>query len=300
MTDYGHELEFGALLEPPADRPQDVVALAELMEQIGLDVVSLSDHPYWPQRLDTMALLATIAARTTRVRVVANLANLPLRPPTTLARTAATIDILSGGRFELGIGTGAQQMWDLIVADGGPRHGAGESIEALEEAISIIRTLWTSPTPVTFTGRHYQLTDTPAGLAPAHDLGLWFGAYQPRLLRLTGRIADAWVPSSPFLPPEQLSTANQVIDDAATKAGRSPSDVRRVYNIGGEFTLSGKGFLQGPPAVWAEQLAEVAIEHGMSVFLLYRAESADDLRRLGEEVAPAVRELVAKERAAGG
>jgi alkanesulfonate monooxygenase SsuD/methylene tetrahydromethanopterin reductase-like flavin-dependent oxidoreductase (luciferase family) len=292
MPDYGHDLMFGALLEPPADRPQDVLDLAELMEQVGLDVVSLSDHPYWTQRLDTMALLAAIVARTTRVTVVSNLANLPLRPPTTLARTAATLDILSNGRFELGVGTGAQQMWDDIVADGGVRRTAGESIAALDEAVQIIRALWASQTAVNFEGEHYVLNGTTPGPAPLHDMGIWVGAYQPRLLRLTGRVADAWVPSSPFLPPTQLPAANQIIDDAATEAGRSPRDVRRVYNI----AESDGGFLAGSLDTWAEQLAECALLHGISVFLLYRAESADLIRQFAAEVVPAVREIVAAER----
>ena len=121
MPDYGHDLMFGTMLEPPAERALDVVELAELTEQVGLDLVSLADHPYWPERLDTFALLAAIAARTNRVRILPNLANLPLRPPAMLARTAATLDLLSGGRFELGIATGAQQMWDAIVSEGGPQ-----------------------------------------------------------------------------------------------------------------------------------------------------------------------------------
>ena len=79
MPDYGHDLMFGAMLEP--ERAVDAVALAVLAEHAGLDAVSLADHPYWPERLDTFALLAFIAARTDRVRVFPNLANLPLRPP---------------------------------------------------------------------------------------------------------------------------------------------------------------------------------------------------------------------------
>jgi alkanesulfonate monooxygenase SsuD/methylene tetrahydromethanopterin reductase-like flavin-dependent oxidoreductase (luciferase family) len=124
MADYGHELRFGVMLQPGADWRRDVLALAELAEQEGLDLVSLPDHPYWTDRLDTMTLLGAIVARTSRVRVFSNLANLPLRPPLTLARAAATLDILSDGRFELGLATGAQQMWEYITADGGPRRSA--------------------------------------------------------------------------------------------------------------------------------------------------------------------------------
>jgi alkanesulfonate monooxygenase SsuD/methylene tetrahydromethanopterin reductase-like flavin-dependent oxidoreductase (luciferase family) len=287
------ELSFGALLEPAADRPHAVVALAELMEQIGLDVATLSDHPYWPERLDTIALLSAIAARTQRITVMPNLMNLPLRPPATLARTAATLDILSGGRFELGLATGAQGMWDLIVAEGGPARNAGESIEALGEAVRLIRTLWASTTEVTLEGSHYQVNGVKPGPAPVHPIGIWLGAYQPRMLRVVGSIGDGWIPSSPYFPPEAFPAANQVIDDAALAAGRSPRSIRRGYNIEGQFG-NGPGFLQGPATVWAEQLAELALTQQVSAFFLYRVESADLLRQYAAEVAPAVRELVAK------
>ena len=288
-----HDVKFGALLEQSADRPQDVIGLAELMEQLGYDVVTLSDHPYWPERLDTIALLSAIVARTTRVTVLPNLMNLPLRPPAMLARTAASLDILSGGRFELGIGTGAQQMWDSIVAEGGPARTPGQSIEALEEATHLIRALWTSKTDVEFEGRHYRLDGAKPGPAPLHEISIWFGAYQPRMLRVVGSIGDGWIPSSPFFPPTALPDANRIIDDAASAAGRSPKDIQRGYNIEGEFG-SGAGFLQGPPEAWAEQLAELVLTGQASWFFLYRVGSADFLRRFAAEVAPAVRELVAK------
>jgi alkanesulfonate monooxygenase SsuD/methylene tetrahydromethanopterin reductase-like flavin-dependent oxidoreductase (luciferase family) len=283
---------FGALLEQDADRPQDVIGLAELMEQVGLDVVTLSDHPYWPERLDTVALLSAIVARTSRITVMPNLMNLPLRPPAVLARTAASLDIISGGRFELGIGTGAQQLWDSIVGDGGPLRTAGQSIDALIEATALIRALWTGKTEVDFEGKYYQLAGAKPGPAPLHEVSIWFGAYQPRMLRVTGTIADGWIPSSPGFPPAAFAGANRIIDDAATAAGRSPASVRRGYNIEGQFG-SGSGFLQGPPKVWVEQLAELGITERVSAFFLYRVNSADVLRRFAAEVAPAVRELVA-------
>lgn len=288
-----HDLKFGALLEPSENRPQDVVALAELMEEIGLDVATLSDHPYWPERLDTVALLSAMVARTERITVMPNLINLPLRPPALLARTAATLDILSGGRFELGLGTGAQQMWNLIVADGGPARTAGESIEALEEAVQLIRALWTSTAEVKFDGRHYRLGGVRPGPVPAHQMSIWLGAYQPRMLRAVGSVGDGWLPSSPFFPPEAFAAANRLIDEAALAAGRSPQSIQRGYNIEGRFA-NGPGFLQGPARVWAEQLAELAMTQKVSSFFLYRVGSADVLRQFAAEVAPAVRELVAK------
>jgi alkanesulfonate monooxygenase SsuD/methylene tetrahydromethanopterin reductase-like flavin-dependent oxidoreductase (luciferase family) len=281
MTDYGHELVFGALLE--ASQGADVVDLALVMEAAGLDLATLPDHPYWPERLDTMMLLANMAARTSRIRLATNVSNLPLRPPVTLARQAATLDRLSGGRFELGLGTGAQPLWEHIIADGGPALSAGESVDALEEAIHIIRGLWIPGQNVSFDGRHYRIPGAPSGLGAANPIRIWFGAYQPRMLRLTGRLADAWIPSSPALGPTRLAAANAIIDSAAVEAGRSPAAIRRLYNV-------------EPDDFGPERLAELAVNDGISGFLLYRLGSPDVLRRFGEEVAPAVRELVAKVR----
>ncbi|HEY8722120.1 LLM class flavin-dependent oxidoreductase [Pengzhenrongella sp.] len=140
MTDYGHELLFGSFLTPSADCPADVLALAQLSEQLGLDLVTVQDHPYQARFLETWTLLSVIAGQTSTVRVVPNVTNLPLRPPAVLARAAASLDLLSGGRVELGIGAGA--FWDAIVAMGGPRRTPGESVEALAEAITVLRALW--------------------------------------------------------------------------------------------------------------------------------------------------------------
>jgi alkanesulfonate monooxygenase SsuD/methylene tetrahydromethanopterin reductase-like flavin-dependent oxidoreductase (luciferase family) len=292
MVDYGHDLLFGTFLQPSPDAAQQ---LALLTEQVGLDLVSVSDHPYWPHMLDAWTTMSYIAARTERVRVVANVANLPLRPPTQLAVAAASLDALSGGRFELGLGAGA--LWDAIAARGGPRHSPGESVAAVEEAVQVIRALWTPGDAVRFEGRHYRLDGVEPGPFPVHDSGIWIGAYQPRMLRLTGRLADGWLPSSPFLPPEQLQGANLLIDEAAIAAGRSPLAVRRLYNIAGEFKANGTDFLQGPPKVWVDQLTELTLTQGISGYILYLVESADHIRRFAAEVAPAVRENVAAERA---
>lgn len=299
MTAYGHELVFGAMVEAPADRPLEVLSVAAVMEEAGLDVIALPDHPYWTHRLDTFAVMAAVLARTSRITVMSNLANLPLRPPPVLARTAATLDLLSGGRFELGVGNGAQQLWSSIVAEGGPQRDAKQSVDALVEAVEIIRALWTSDAPVAKEGAHYRLDGAAPGPAPAHEIPIWFGAYQPRMLRLTGALADAWIPSSPGMPPERLPEANRIIDEAALAAGRKPEDVRRGYNVEGEFSTDvayspGEPLLKGPPSrVWAEQLADLALNHGISSFFLYRVEEADLLRRFAAEVVPAVREIVA-------
>src|SRR3954451_2515873 len=94
MSDYGHDLVFGTFLTPVAARAQQVVDLAVLTEQVGLDLVTLQDHPYQATFADTWTLLSWMAARTNRVRLSPNVANVPLRPPWVLAKSAATLDLL--------------------------------------------------------------------------------------------------------------------------------------------------------------------------------------------------------------
>ena len=294
MTDYGHELSFGIFVTPQADAGPRAIELARRADAAGLDWVSVQDHPYQPAFLDAWTLLTAIATATDNIGVFPNVANLPLRPPAMLARAAASLDILSGGRVELGIGTGA--FWDAIAAMGGPRRTAGESVDALREAIAVIRALWTPGRGARLHGKHYELNGAKPGPFPVHDVGIWVGAYKERMLRLTGELADGWLPSAPYAPPEQLATMNAVIDAAAIDAGRPPAAVRRIYNIAGSFGGSGAGFLDGPPKVWAEQLAGLALDEGMSGFVLM-ADDALTVERFAAEVAPSVRELVARERA---
>jgi alkanesulfonate monooxygenase SsuD/methylene tetrahydromethanopterin reductase-like flavin-dependent oxidoreductase (luciferase family) len=296
VPDYGHDVLFGVFLPPEAAAADAVLALARRADEAGLDLVSVQDHPYNPRFLETWTLLTTIAATTSRVRVFPNVANLPLRPPAMLARQVATLDIVSGGRAELGIGAGA--FWGPIEDMGGPRRTAGESIAALREAIAVIRALWTPGRAARVDGTYYSLHGAKPGPVPVHDAGIWVGSYKERMLRLTGELADGWLPSSPYAPPEQLTAMNAIIDAAALEAGRSPRAVRRLYNIAGSFDGGGAEFLQGPPKAWAEQLAELALDEGMSGFVLMASDLAT-IDRFAAEVAPAVRDLVDAERAAG-
>ncbi|MBE3014428.1 LLM class flavin-dependent oxidoreductase [Microbispora sp. NEAU-D428] len=298
MADFGHELWFGAFLTPDAAGHHRIVRQAVLADEIGLDIIGIQDHPYLPAFLDSWTLLSTLAGRTERVRLFPDVVNLPLRPPAVLARAAASLDILSGGRVELGLGSGA--FWDGIAAMGGPRHSPGEAVDALEEAVAVLRALWTpGDEGVRLDGRHYRLDGARPGPFPPHPIGLWLGAYKRRMLELTGRLGDGWVPSSGYAAPGELGAMSEILDAAAERAGRDPAAIRRAYNIEGRFSgVAGEGFLDGPPAVWAERLTRLALGHGMSVFVL-AVDDDRDLKVFAEEVAPAVREAVARERARG-
>ena len=294
MPDYGHDLLFGCFLPPVADQSENIVTLARIADASGLDLVTVQDHPYQPAFLDTWTLLSNLAARTQRVHLVPNVANLPLRPPALLAKAAASLDVLSDGRVELGIGAGA--FWDAIEALGGPRRAPGEAVIALEEAISVIRALWTPGRTPRIDGEHYRLAGAKPGPFPVHPIGIWVGAYGPRMLGLTGRLGDGWLPSQAYAPPERLAEMNARIDAAAGAAGRDPAIVRRLYNLNGSFG-TGAGFLAGTVDDWVEQLAGLALEHGTSGFVLAAdAGSARAMQRFAEEVAPGVRLAVDHER----
>src|SRR5215211_7070140 len=104
MTDYGHALEFGTFITPQNQRPDEVVGLAQATERAGLDLATFQDHPYQPAFLDSWTLLTWVAAQTQSLRVAPNVLNVPLRPPAVVARAAASLDLLSGGRVELALG----------------------------------------------------------------------------------------------------------------------------------------------------------------------------------------------------
>jgi alkanesulfonate monooxygenase SsuD/methylene tetrahydromethanopterin reductase-like flavin-dependent oxidoreductase (luciferase family) len=298
MPDYGHDLLFGSFLTPSAADPQQAVRLAVLSEQVGLDLVTVQDHPYQPSFLDTWTLLSYMAARTDRVRLSPNVVNLPLRPPAVLARSVASLDLLSGGRVELGLGVGA--FWDAIEAMGGRRLSPGEGVEALEEALDVIEQVWDADARggVRVEGKHHRVVGAKRGPAPAHQVGVWLGAYKPRMLRLTGRRADGWLPSLSYLQPGDLAEGNRTIDEAARAADRPPAAVRRLLNIGGSFGARSRGPFDGPPEQWVEEVAGLALTDGVSGFVL-GTDDPDALRTFAAEVAPAVRELVQAERSSG-
>jgi alkanesulfonate monooxygenase SsuD/methylene tetrahydromethanopterin reductase-like flavin-dependent oxidoreductase (luciferase family) len=224
-----NDLRFGVFSTPSSAQPEAVVELAVLADQVGLDLVTFQDHPYQPKLLDAWTLLSYVAARTTRIRLSPNVLNLPLRPPAVMARAVAALDLLSGGRADLGIGAGG--FWDAIEAMGGRRLTPGQGVDALEEAIDVMRALWEEGGHVSYEGRYSSLKRAARGPQPLHAPGVWVGAYKPRMLALTGRKGDGWLPSLPYLQPGDLSAGNAAIDRAAMAAGRDPSAIRRMLNL---------------------------------------------------------------------
>lgn len=299
MTDYGHDLVLGTFVTPSNRDPQQPVRLAQATEAAGLDLVTFQDHPYQPGFLDTWTLISYAAAVTERVHLAGNVLNLPLRQPAVLARSVASLDLLSGGRIDLGLGAGG--FWDAIESMGGRRLTPGESVTALAEAIGVIRGIWDAGERrvLRTDGAHHRVSGAKRGPAPAHDVPIWLGAYKPRMLRLVARQADGWLPSLGYLKDGDLARGNAIIDETAEEAGRHPAEIRRLLNVGGTITRDRQGFLQGPVEQWVDELAGLALEDGIGTFVV-ATDDPQQIAVLGQEVAPAVRELVARERSAAG
>jgi alkanesulfonate monooxygenase SsuD/methylene tetrahydromethanopterin reductase-like flavin-dependent oxidoreductase (luciferase family) len=292
MVGEKHPIKFGYFLIPNVESP--LLSIAQEAERLGLDYIAVQDHPYQRRFVDTWTLLSMIAATTSRIGLFPDVANLPLRPPAVLAKAAASLDLLSGGRFELGLGAGG--FWDAIEAYGGPRHTPGAALAALAEAIEVIRKVWSGDRNLRSEGQHYRLRGAHSGPLPAHPIGIWLGVTGPRALRLAGQVADGWVPS--FRGDlTKIADMTRRLDDAAGETGRDPSSIRRILNVNGTITDSGtNGMLQGPVDQWTEELTELAVTYRFDTFIFW-GEGDGQLQRFAQEVAPAVREQVAAERA---
>ncbi len=293
-VDYGREIAFGVFPTPDADALRRTWDVIDAAERGGLDFAGIQDHPYQRRHLDAWSLMAVVLARTERLRVFPDVANLPLRPPAIMAKNAASLDVLSGGRFELGLGAGA--FWEAIEAMGGERRTPREAADSVLEAMEVIRLMWSDQRSVRFEGEHYRLAGVKPGPIPAHDIGIWLGVGGPRMLRSVGRGADGWVVSHAYVGPEKLPDMHARIDAGATEAGRDPADIRRVYNVWGSITdgaPQGWGSLEGPVDLWVETLTGLVLESGMDTFVLGSAgESAAQVELFAAEVVPAVRAAV--------
>ncbi|KIA62827.1 LLM class flavin-dependent oxidoreductase [Nocardia vulneris] len=291
-------LRFGIQWAPTATELPRLRALAQVADREGLDLLGIQDHPYAGGLADTFAVIATVLAETERLRVFPDVASLPLRGPAMLGKQAATLDLLSGGRFELALGAGA--FWPAIRAMGGPTRSNPEALQALEEATAVIRAMWQPGTKAKVDGTHYTVHGVQSGPAPAHPVGIWFGSVGPKANALTGRIADGWAAPIPhYLPYEKWQATQDIISAAAVDAGRAPTDITRMAQLVGTITdapgpvtLRGEEKIRTDAAGWARILADLATETGFDTFV-YWPESEDEtqLRRWIGDVVPAVRAL---------
>lgn len=290
-------LQVGISIIPDTDSLERSRELVRAADEGGLAFVGVQDHPYQHHFFDTWSLIPTLLAETSRISFFTDVASLPLRPPAVMAKAAASLDVLSGGRFELGLGGGANP--ELIENFGGPRRTPGETVEAIDEAIDVIRLLWSDERSVSYAGKHYRLNDARPGPRPAHPIGIWLGAFKPRMIRLVGRKADGWLPSLGVLTREEMRAGNRQIDEAAATAGRDPHSIRRLLNVQGLIGdrppprradlpvgyLAGEP-LAGPAEWWVETISGF-VEDGFDTIVFWPVDrSPEQVERLVAEVLP--------------
>jgi alkanesulfonate monooxygenase SsuD/methylene tetrahydromethanopterin reductase-like flavin-dependent oxidoreductase (luciferase family) len=145
-----------------------------------------------------------------------------------VAKLAASLDLLSGGRFILGLGAGYSDQ--EITALGGPVLSPAEKIGGLAEAIQVIRGTWTH-SGYTQHGHHHSVRDLEMEPKPTHPIPVWLGTFGPRALAVTGRLADGWIPSLGYMPLEEIPAMRRRIDAAAEAAGRRPDEIRGILNL---------------------------------------------------------------------
>jgi len=294
------ELMFGFSLVPTLDMVGHR-ELALAAEGEGLDWIGIQDHPYVADYLDTLVLAGALLERTSRIAVFPDVANLPLRPPAILAKTAAALDLLSGGRFELALGGGG--YWNAISRMGVLRRTSAQANAALAEAIALIRALWQpGAAPVRIDGEYYAVDGVPAGPVPAHPIEIWTGAQGPKALALTGRISDGWAAPIPsYLPYEKWADGNRIIDEAAREAGRDPATLRRIAHIvgtvsdapGDEPELVGAAPVRGSAERWAALIVRLATEQPFTGFVFWPEEqSLDQVIRFARDVVPKARAAI--------
>jgi probable F420-dependent oxidoreductase len=281
---------FGLDVPAEAGPGSDPVAEAVAAEAAGFDFVSASDHPCGSSpSYEVWTMLSWIAARTSRIRVATRVLGVPYRPPAIVAKMAETLDRLSGGRLILGLGGGASD--DEFRAFGLGVPSPRDKVDGLAEAIQITRGLWSQPA-FSFHGRRYHTDAADLEPKPAHQIPIWLGTFGPRALELTGRLADGWIPSLGFAPPERIPAMRERIIAGARAAGRDPAQITFVYNVEvrvDERAEPRPGVVTGAPAAVAEQLAGF-LALGFTALNLkpFGPDRAKQVERLAADVVPAV------------
>jgi probable F420-dependent oxidoreductase len=210
-----------------------VRAYAQRVEELGFTHVLAYDHVLgadpavhegWngPYNLDStfhepLVLFGYLAALTS-LELVTGILILPQRQTALVAKQAAEVDLLTGGRFRLGIGLG----WNAVEYEALGQSFAGRGVRMAEQ-VALLRRLWTEPS-VTFAGTHERVTG--AGLAPRpiqRPIPVWFGAQSHRAYQRAGQLGDGWFPQVP--PGPRLDEARQVVEQAADEAGRNPAEL---------------------------------------------------------------------------
>jgi alkanesulfonate monooxygenase SsuD/methylene tetrahydromethanopterin reductase-like flavin-dependent oxidoreductase (luciferase family) len=285
------ELSFGVGVPTSAAPGDDPVAITQEAERLGYDFVSAADHPCGSDpSYETPTMLTWIAAHTSRIKVASRVLGVPLRRPAMVAKLATSLDLLSGGRFILGLGGGYSDQ--EIVAVGGPQLSPGGKITGLAEAIQVIRGAWTQ-SGYTQDGDHYSVRDLEMEPKPSRPIPVWLGTFGPRALAVTGRLADGWIPSLGYMPVEQIPVMRRRIDDAAEAAGRRPDDIRGIFNVTIRIDPDARPQPDVVTGTTSQVVSQLEAFLGLGFtgfnFILSRQGQIATMRRIAEDVLPALR-----------
>lgn len=218
-------------VQTPTQRPwQEIVEQWVWLEEIGFDSLWLADHYVPPFKLDgpifeAWTLVGGLALATHRVRLGVLVSCNTFRHPPLVAKEAATIDHVSNGRLEFGLGAGwfvpEHEMFGI------PFPTNKELVERFQEAVEICHLLFTQDI-TTYDGQYYQLFDAPFRPAPLQQPRIPFtlGAHGPRMMRIVARYADRWNSNGSVT---EMAARNQMLDEACAEIGRDPKEILRSH-----------------------------------------------------------------------
>ena len=253
----------------PDAGPDALLEVARQAEDLGYDSLWVAERLLYPRNpqspypatadgslplayrrsLDPLAILAYLAARTSRIRI-GNFINLPFHNPVLLARELGTIDVLSQGRLDIGLGVGWSA--DELEAVGVPMQNRGRRAE---EALRVLEAIWRE-NPVGFEGRYFRVPESYIDLKPAQKPRppIYMAAYTPAAVSRVARLADGWIPAGvPLGAMEQMLAA---IKQATAEAGRDPSSLKLIVIAHTEFHRAPLGEERPIFAGSAEQIVE--------------------------------------------
>jgi probable F420-dependent oxidoreductase len=279
MPSSGNPLRYGLKFSQQV-QPIDVhIDIWRIGDQAGFDhiwpfdhLIALGPDPAAPI-FDGWTVLGAMAAITTRARIGLNVTGNLYRHPGLMAKMAVTVDHLSNGRLEFGIGTGWNEP--EFTQFGLPFPSAGDRVTMLDESLRAMKLLWSAPRS-TFKGRFYELKDAIAEPKPVQrpHPPVWIGSKGERMLRLTARHADVWHSNAGTF--EESAAINEALDAACVKIGRDPASVRRSVSL--PFTAPDETLRR----------AEASIDAGFTELLMMiggGTARAGDPRKRAEEAA---------------
>jgi alkanesulfonate monooxygenase SsuD/methylene tetrahydromethanopterin reductase-like flavin-dependent oxidoreductase (luciferase family) len=288
-------LLFGLNVPASAAPGADPVAAAVAAERLGYDFVATSDHPCGDSpTFETWTMLAWMAAATSRISVASRVLGVPYRNPAMVAKMAETLQRLSGGRLILGLGGGYSD--DEFRAFGLPVPSARDKVDGLADAIRIARGLWSQPR-FSYAGRIHRTDAAQLTPKPQRPIPIWLGTFGPRALAVTGRLADGWIPSLGFAPPDVAVAMRRRVLDAAVAAGRDPDEITCAYHLSVRVQDTVRGDddpatepVAGPPDALVERFLGY-VRSGFTAFSVALAGPDTDAQRevFAQQVIPAVR-----------